>query len=86
MDLIKKTDEIVGVLLFSRGYNMICCLAVSLKHRRCGIASVLLEKALAEFDRSREITVSTFREDDEKGVAPRALYKKYGFEEGERCV
>ena len=44
------------------------------------------KKALAEFDRSREITVSTFREDDEKGVAPRALYKKYGFEEGERRV
>ena len=31
----------------------------------------------------REITVSTFRENDEKGIAPRALYKKFGFQEGE---
>lgn len=27
--------------------------------------------------------MSTFRENDEKGAAPRALYKKFGFEEGE---
>lgn len=83
---VKQADEIVGVLLFSRGHNMICCLAVSPEYRRCGIASALLETALAELDHSREITVSTFREDDEKGVAPRALYKKYGFEEGELTI
>ena len=83
---VKKNGEIVGVMLFSRGHNMICCLAVSPKHRRCGIASALLEKALAELDKSREITVSTFREGDEKGIAPRALYKKFGFEEGELTI
>lgn len=33
--------------------------------------------------RSKEISVSTFRENDEKGAAPRALYKKYGFKEAE---
>ena len=65
---------------------MICCLAVSPEYRRWGIASALLETALAELDKSREITVSTFREGDEKGVAPRALYKKYGFEEGELTI
>jgi len=27
--------------------------------------------------------VYTFRENDEKGIAPRALYKKFGFVEGE---
>ncbi|MBQ8845735.1 MAG: GNAT family N-acetyltransferase [Lachnospiraceae bacterium] len=83
---VKDNNEIVGVMLFSRGHNMICCLAVSPKHRRCGIASALLEKALAELDKSREITVSTFREGDEKGIAPRALYKKFGFEEGELTI
>lgn len=83
---VKDNNEIVGVMLFSRGHNMICCLAVSPKHRRCGIASALLEKALAELDKSREITVSTFREGDEKGLAPRALYKKFGFEEGELTI
>ena len=62
---------------------MICCLAVSPECRRKGIASLLLTKALSLLDRSRDITVSTFRENDEKGAAPRALYKKFGFEEGE---
>lgn len=80
---VKAGDAIAGVLLFSRGHNMICCLAVSPQHRRCGIASKLLEKALGELDRERDITVSTFRENDEKGIAPRALYKKYGFVEDE---
>jgi len=83
---VKKNGTITGVMLFSRGHNMICCLAVSPEYRRCGIASMLLETALKELDRSREITVSTFREGDEKGIAPRALYKKYGFEEGELTI
>ena len=41
---IKDKDEIVGVILFSRGHNMICCLAVSPEYRRCGIGSILLKK------------------------------------------
>lgn len=80
---VKKYDVIVGVLLFSRKHNMICFLAVAPDHRRCGIASALLKKALEELDRNKPIVVSTFREDDEKGIAPRRLYKKFGFEEGE---
>lgn len=30
-------------------------------------------------------TVETFRQDDEKGLAPRAFYQSLGFEEGELC-
>ena len=80
---VKSDDQIQGVLLFSRNRNMICCLAVSPEFRRSGIASRLLETALSELDRSRDITVSTFREEDEKGTAPRALYRKFGFVEAE---
>ena len=80
---VKDSEIIVGVLLFSRNRNMICCLAVDPEYRQQGLASILLRKALSELDRSREITVSTFRENDEKGIAPRALYKKFGFQEGE---
>ncbi len=80
---VKADGAVAGVLLFSRGHNMICCLAVSPEYRRWGIASALLEKALSELSRERDITVSTFRENDEKGAAPRALYKKFGFVEGE---
>ena len=78
---VRKKGEMMGVLLFSRKRNMICCLAVDPGCRRQGVASALLEKALSEMDRQREITVSTFREGDEKGRAPRALYRKFGFRE-----
>lgn len=80
---VRNNETIVGVLLFSRNRNMICCLAVDPDHRRQGLASILLKKALDELDRSKEITVSTFRENDDKGIAPRALYRKFGFQEGE---
>ena len=76
---VKKNGEITGVMLFSRGHNMICCLAVSPDFRRRGAASILMDEALKELDRTKEISVSTFRAEDEKGNAPRALYEKYGF-------
>ena len=79
----RDNEAVVGVLLFSRSRNMICCLGVDPEHRKRGVASVLLRKALDELDRSKAITVSTFRENDVKGIAPRALYKKFGFQEGE---
>lgn len=81
---VRSQGTILGVLLFSRSRNMICCLAVDPAHRGQGIGSLLLSSALDELDRSRDITVSTFREEDEKGTAPRALYRKFGFQEGER--
>lgn len=80
---VKDNGEIIGVLLFSRKRNMICCLAVSPAHRRKGAAAALMKEALEQLDRSQDITVSTFREDDPKGAAPRALYKRFGFVEGE---
>lgn len=58
---------------------MICCLAVSPEYRRRGVASMLMDEALCNLDRTKEIYVSTFRAGDEKGLAPRALYEKYGF-------
>lgn len=76
---VKAADEMAGVMLFSRRHNMICCLAVSPEYRRCGVASMLMDEALSSLDRTRDISVSTFRAGDEKGLAPRALYKKYGF-------
>ena len=76
---IKDENEIAGVMLFSRGHNMICYLAVSPEYRRRGVASILMDEVLTNLDRTKEISVSTFRADDEKGTAPRALYEKYGF-------
>ena len=79
---VKNEQEIVGVLLYSRKYNMICCLAVDPAYRKRGIASLLLRDAIDKLDRDKDITVSTFRENDVKGIASRKLYKKFGFEEG----
>ena len=78
---VKDAEKVVGVLLLSKKHNMICCLAVTPEYRRNGIASALLEKALAELDRSKDITVTTFRDNNKKGIAPRALYKRFGFTE-----
>ena len=78
---VKEADMVIGVLLYSKKHNMICCLAVAPEYRRKGIASSLLEKALSELDRSKDITVTTFRDNDEKGIAPRELYKRFGFTE-----
>lgn len=80
---VKAEDAVVGVLLFSKKHNMICCLAVAPDFRRQGIASAMLSKAIEMLDRSRDISVSTFRENDPKGIAPRRLYKSFGFTEGE---
>ena len=79
---VREHGKVIGVLLLSKKHNMICCLAVAPGFRRRGIAGALMEKALSELDRSRNITVTTFRDSDEKGAAPRALYQKYGFEAG----
>ncbi len=81
---VKSKNNIIRVLLFSRSHNMICCLAVSSEYRKRGIASSLIEFALNELDKSKDITVSTYRKDDEKDTVPRALYKKYGFVEDEQ--
>ena len=80
---VKNEQDIVGVLLYSRKHNMICCLAVDPAYRKRGIASMLLSEALDKLDRDKDIIVSTFRENDVKGIAPRNLYKKFGFEEDE---
>lgn len=77
---VKADGRIAGVLLLSARRNMICCLAVAPEYRRRGIGAALVEKALALLDRRYPVTVSTFREDDPKGAAPRALYRRFGFE------
>ena len=78
----KSDNQIIGVLLFSRKYNQLCCMAVDPEHRRQHIASAMFEMMLTIADLNRDLIVSTFREDDPKGVAPRSFYKSKGFVEG----
>ena len=44
---IKEENEIAGVMLFSRGHNMICCLAVAPAYRRRGVATMLMDGSSA---------------------------------------
>lgn len=79
---VKEGETLAAVALFSPEHNTICCLAVSPAHRRRGLAAALLTELLLCLDRQRDVTVTTFREDDPRGAAPRALYRRFGFEEG----
>ncbi len=74
---------VVGILLFSKKNNGISCMAVHPEYRRKGIATGMVERMIPELDAAREITVTTFREEDEKGEAPRAFYRRMGFVPGE---
>lgn len=79
----KYNSIIAGILIFSTKQNCLSCIAVHPDCRRMGIASKLIDKMLVLLPPDEDITVTTFRECDTKGIAPRRLYKKFGFEEAE---
>jgi ribosomal protein S18 acetylase RimI-like enzyme len=78
-------EKVVGVLLFSVRNSMLSCMGVHPNYRRYGIATKMIDLMLTQLPDNCDIVVTTFREYDEKGVAPRELYKKVGFTEGELC-
>lgn len=73
--------KMAGILLFSRKQGCLSYLAVAPEYRRKGVGSALVSKMLREMDGT--VWVDTFRENDPMGQAPRALYKQFGFAEGE---
>lgn len=75
----KADGETAGVLLFSPEERMLSFLAVKPGFRRRGAASALIGEMLRLMPEG-DISVTTYREDDPKGYAPRALYRKLGFE------
>lgn len=83
---VKCDGQIVGVLLFSIHSKCLSFMAVHPSHRKKGIGSALVEKMISLFPKDMDIWVSTFREDDKLGDAPRALYKKFGFVEDELTI
>ena len=80
---MKYEGEVVGILLFSYNSKCLSCMAVHPNHRRNGVGAALIEKMISLFPSNIDISVTTFRKDDIKGIAPRHLYMKYGFEEDE---
>lgn len=83
---VKNGKKIIGLLIFSYNSKCLSCMATHPSYRRKGIASAMIEKMLALFPADVDISVTTFRKEDEKGIAPRSLYKKFGFIEDELIV
>jgi len=84
--LARHDDKIVGLLIISRENSEICFLAVHPDYRKKGIASKLLQFSFKEFKPKTDIKVTTYREGDPKGTAPRKLYKRLGFIEDELLI
>ncbi len=77
--LCAKVDgKMAGILLFSPNHRTLSCMAVHPLYRRRGIASALIADMLRRMP-DGDVNVTTFRENDPKGVAPRAPYQKCGF-------
>ena len=74
--------QIRGILLFSKRRCQLCFLAVDPECRRQHIAREMVELMLEQLPSGQDVTVSTYRESDPKGVAARPFYKKLGFIEG----
>jgi len=79
----KANGKVVGALLYSVNAGTLSCMAVHPEHRRHGIASAMIRLMIDNFPTGADISVSTFREGDPLGDAPRAMYKRLGFLEGE---
>jgi len=81
-----EAGRLVGVLLFSRRLNQLACMAVAPESRRRGAAQGMFDLMQSIADPARDLTVFTFTEDDPRGAAPRAFYRKQGFEPGEIAI
>lgn len=79
----KDGEAILGVLVLSDQHNGIGFLAVHPEARGRGVASALVRMMLEVLPADQDVFVTTYREDDPLGEAPRALYKRLGFEEAE---
>lgn len=79
----RTSGELLGAIGFSRTNNRISWFAVFERHRRRGIGKRLLQTALRQLDRTKEITVETFHSECLPGLPARALYQSAGFAEKE---
>ncbi len=79
----KDGEALVGVLLLSDQHNGIGFLAVHPRNRGRGVASALVRRMLEVLPAGEDVHVTTYREGDPLGIAPRALFTRLGCEVGE---
>jgi ribosomal protein S18 acetylase RimI-like enzyme len=75
------TGKLLGLIAISHKNNAVSWFAVSKKHRGQGIGEMLLAYALNDMDKTRVITVITFKENQKEGLPARRLYQKFGFKD-----
>ena len=76
---MRDGSKVIGILSFSKKENSIEQLGVHPNYRQKGIATEMFHLMLSEMGTDRNITVITYRDDDPKGIAARAFYRKCGF-------
>jgi ribosomal protein S18 acetylase RimI-like enzyme len=77
----EKYDKLLGLIAVSHNINAISWFAVSEKNRGKGVGYLLLSHAIEDMDKTREISVITFTEDNKEGLSARRLYRKFGFKD-----
>lgn len=82
----KATNNIYGIIGFSRKNNSISWFGVREKSRGAGIGEKLLSQALNELGIQKDISVITFGEKTKDGLSARRLYFKMGFIEVEKNI
>ena len=56
---------------------MLCCMAVHPNYRKYGIATKMIDLMLTKLPDNCDVVVTTFREEDEKGIAPQKRQCKW---------
>lgn len=73
------SGQCMGIIGFSKNYNRITWFGVFEKYRNKGVGTKLLECALNQLDRNKEITVETYPDEYISGAPAKHVYRKFGF-------
>lgn len=84
--LEEEEGKLAGMISFSYEEKELTFLAVRPEFRKYGIGRKLVERVKSCFHSGGELSVVTFREGDEKGIAARCCYHACGFKDGEELT
>lgn len=82
---VRIRGELAGVLLYSPKQMTLSCMAVKPEYRGLGAAKALINEMLDKMP-AGDISVTTYRDNDPRAAAPRALYASFGFAPAEEIT